>query len=231
MIYSIPACISIRAAAKLFLSGNMDLSYNYPIGTAEKILLEIIDLTIEEVLIIIDDNTYGNIADVKYIPQFGKLENVGKITHYFKDNGTSCADYSQLGFYLKHDIKSSLGANVKFGETHGKASASLGLVLCEQKKICPSSFTHAFYSLNKDQQTELLKKLLFRIPIIQITLKNSRLGQFNGYEPMQILQHSTMLRRGQCLRYIFKTLSTYNDTNLINRINNIVWEEDEVKNA
>ena len=49
MSCSIPAQISIRAAAKLFIAGSMDLSYNYPAETAEKILLEVLDLSIEEI--------------------------------------------------------------------------------------------------------------------------------------------------------------------------------------
>ena len=168
MSYSVQTQVSIRAAAKLFISGEMDLYQNYPLQITEKILLEILDLSIDEILNIVDNNLYGTVADMKYIPQCGKLENVIKVPHYFMDNGTACADYSQIGFYLKQDIKSSLVANVKFGETHGKAASFLGIVECENKKICPSSFTYAFCSLDTDQQNELLVNYYLEYPSFKL---------------------------------------------------------------
>ena len=78
------------------------------------------------------------------------------------------------------------------------------------------------------KKKELLKRLLFRIPIVQIILKNSQDAPFNGYEPLKQVQSSTMHRRGQCLRKIFKTLSAYSNSNLKMRINNIIWKEVEV---
>ena len=225
MGYSVITCITPHAAAKLLISNEIDIVSDIPHNIAVKILDELLDLKIEECLSIIDFNTYGDIADIKYIPQFGKTETLIHVPRYFIDKGQTSVDYPQLGFYLKPDINASLMANTKFGENHGKAMALLGLTDCINKRIVPSAFTNAFCSYDKDKQNEIIIKLFFRIPIVQIILKAASKNQVNGYLPMQALMDSTRRRRSQCLRAIFKLLLSYDNDELNRRINNIIWED------
>ena len=115
MGYSVTTSITPHAAAKLLLSNEIDITYNIQQDIVEKIFDELLSLTIDECLSIVDSNNYGNIADIKHIPQFGKIETLIRVPQYFVDKGHSSVDYPQLGFYLKPDINASLVANSKFG--------------------------------------------------------------------------------------------------------------------
>jgi len=225
MSFSISTAITPHAAAKLLISNEIDISSALPLESSTKILDELLNLSIEECLSIIDQHPYGNVADAKSIPQFGKIETLRHVPHYFIEKGQTCVDYPQLGFYLKPDIHASLSANTKFGENHGKTVSLLGLAQCVNKRICPSALTNAFCSYSPEMQINIITKLFFRIPIVQILLSSSFASRTNGYLPMQTLMKSTQQRRSQCLRAILKTMSSYNNGKLTRRINNIVWED------
>ena len=225
MGYSVLTSITPRAGAKLLISNEIDIMSNIPYNLTVNILDELADLTIKECLSIIDTNNYGKIADIKYIPQFGKVDTIFRVPYYFIENGQTSVDYARLGFYLKRDVNASLGANTKFGENHGKAASLLGLTDCIATRIVPSTFTNAFCSCDKDKQNEIALKLFFRIPIVQIILKSASTSLTNGFLPMQTLKDSTRHRRSQSLRAIFKRLLVFNDEDLNNRISNIIWED------
>lgn len=224
MSYWIEAAITPKAAAKLLLSSEIDITGRWKADAAQKVFLELLELPIEDILKIIDCNSYGNIADIKFIPQFGKVDTVIHVPYYFESQKQSSADYPQMGFFLKKDISATLVANTKFGENHGKAASILGLANCVNKRIVPSVFTGAFCELNSEIQKAVLRKLMFRVPIVQIILKTATEGICNGYEPMAQLKESTMKRRGQCIRTILKELKEYEHAELSARIENIVWE-------
>ena len=224
MDFFVQATITPKAAAKLLLSGEINLDAIWNEQTSKKVFDELLTLSIDEALDIVDRNTYGALADVHYVPQFGKLETVTDVPSYFVDTGTRCADYPQLGFFLKPDVNASLVANTKFGENHGKAAAILGIANCINKRIVPSALSYGFMDLNQDEQKEVVKKLLFKIPAVQIILCSAKNGVVNGYDSLALLKESTMRRRSQCLRAIFRILKEYNHPTLNNRIENITWE-------
>ena len=221
----VEATITPRAAAKLLISGEIDISANWTFNTAKRILDELLLLTVDDLLSIVDRNNYGDIADIKSIPQFGKIETVMCVPLFFVQKGEACTDYPQMGFFLKKDITASLAAKTKFGENHGKAASVLGIARCVDRRICPSGLSRAFCSYSNEQQRELVVRLFFKIPIIQILLKASAQSQINGYAPMTQLKDSTMKRRSQCIRAILRTLNEYKNPDLNTRISNIVWED------
>ena len=225
MGYLVEAAITPKAAAKLLISGEIDILSDWNVNTARKVLDELKALSIDEILSIIDCNCYGDVADVKHIPQFGKTETIAKVTCYFVAQGQCCADYPQMGFYLKQDVNATLVANTKFGENHGKAAAILGIAACVDKRIVPSALTKAFCSMGEREQEEVLNKLLFRVPVVQIILKAASNQKVNGYAPMEQLKESTRHRRGQNIKAILKTLNTYQNDELDRRLKNVVWEE------
>jgi len=217
--------ITPRAAAKLVLSGEIDLLEKWNTIAAQDVLLAISKLSVTDILGIVDSNLYGNVADPKSIPQFGKLETIPKVPSIFLDQGLLCIDYPQLGFYLKRDVNATLVANTKFGENHGKVATMLGLIGCVKKRFVLSSLTEAFYIADDELKNQVLNRLWFRIPIVQILLKMAKDNIVNGYIPMQQLKESTMHRRGRSVQSILNYLKTYNDNNLTKRIENVIWKD------
>lgn len=226
MDFSVQAYITPKATAKLILSGEINVEGSWTSNSAQKVLNEILTLSIDDILKIVDSNQYGKVADVRDIPQFGKIDTIINVPSYFVDNGNCCADYPQLGFFLKKDAMATLVANTKFGENHGKAASILGIASCVHRRIIPSALTYAFTDMNYEQKEEIIRRLLFRIPIVQIILHAANNGIVNGYDSMTQLMDSTRRRRSQCLRAIFRILKEYNNADLSARIDNIVWEDE-----
>ena len=85
--------------------------------------------------------------------------------------------------------------------------------------------TSAFYSI-ADINTKLVivRKLCFRIPIIQALLNSARYGKVNGYSLMTHLEKSTQIRRAICAKMILRELETFQDPELSRRIRNVSWE-------
>lgn len=225
MKYSINAAISPHAAAALMISDEIDLSSSWAASTSEIVLTQLLKLQISEILSIVDNQEHEESADIKDIPQFGSIEMLIRVPYYFIQTGQSVVDYPQLGFFLKNDIDASLEANTKFGENHGKGAAILGLVNCKGTRFVPSSVTNSFCTRTEAQQAEIIKRLCFRIPIVQLIISNAKSGMVNGYYPMREYSESTRHRRGQCLRAIFKAMREYNNDELNYRLDNIIWED------
>lgn len=229
MAYPIRASITPKAAAKIIISGELDLDEQWGIDEATLVLDEIAALQVSECLSVVDSHMHCKTADVKYIPQFGKIEKIMEVPLCFKEMGTSSVDYPQLGFFLKKDVMAKLDANTKFGENYGKGAAMLGLVNCKSNRIVPSCLTQAYCELPYDKQKNLIQKLYFRIPIIQILLSASKYGETNGFSPMTLLKESTKKRRGQSVRGILGVLKELGSSELTERIDKIIWETSEVE--
>ena len=227
MRYSVATAITPRAAARLLISNEMDPAHCVSGQAAAQILDELAKLPIDECLSIVDNNKYGDVADVKGIPQFGTIETLMRVPHFFSDKGVLISDYPQMGFYLKNDISASLGANTKFGENHGKTMALLGIIQCANCRFSPTALSDAFCKCSNEEKQQIMARLFFRIPIIQIILKNASVSEFNGFYPMCQLMESTRHRRGFNLRAIFEELQKLNHKELSRRIENIVWTDCE----
>lgn len=226
MNFSVTVNITPKTAAKLLLSGELDLASNLSLECVCNILNELMRLSTKELLGIVDNSRYGNDADVRYIPQFGKIDTIAEVPTYFEKYGNRCADCPQLGFYLKNDLSATLVANTKFGENHGKAASLLGIVDYQDNRFCPTFLTSAFCTFSKEDQQKILSKLFFRVPIIQILLRAARNNPVNGYSPMYQLSSSTRVRRGYNIKGILNFLKELADPELMSRIDNIYWEDE-----
>jgi len=224
MSYPISASISSSAAAKLVITGDISLDTQWPDLQADTVLFELCKLSADDLLFLADQSSYCEIADIRGVPQFGKIETLFNVPSCFSELGISSVDYVQLGLFLKKDVTSSLNANRKFGENHGKAASFLGIVNCINSRFIPSSLTFAFCALDQKMQNEVIKRLLFRLPIIQILLRAAKDLEISGYAPMALLKESTKKRRGQSVRAILSFINTLNNPALSSRINNIVWK-------
>jgi len=222
---SIRSYITPRSAAKLLIADEIDLLTNWSNKEAKSILDALLNLSMDEILSIVDTNCYGKIADVKFIPQFGKLETVLLIPKLMHVRGKNNLDYAQLGLLLKNDPYATLEANTKYGENHGKVAAMTGVVTNMGSRIVPSSLTRPMVELySEEEQRAILCRLLLRIPIVQILLKHAKHGMVNGFDPMSELRESTRLRRSTSVKAILTELRTLEDKVLIERINNIFWK-------
>lgn len=227
MGFVVHADITPRAAARLLLSGEIDLAGLWLPAVVGKTFDELLELSMDEILQMIDHNPYGQVAEVRHIPQFGKLDTVMRVPYYFVHTGQTRSDYAQLGFFLKNNITASLSANTKFGENHGKAAALIGIADCVDKRIVLSALTDPFCALDHEKQEMIFTRLLFRIPVVQIILRQAAQAPVNGYDAMAQLGPSTRTRRGQSLRSIFHQLRSYHDASLNARLDHVFWEESE----
>lgn len=221
----ISAKISSKAAVRLLIMNEIDISAYWQTKHADALLEELYNTDISEFLRIIDSIEPQTIFDSTDIPQFGSLETLIRIPETMISKGIDGLSYTQLGFFLKGDIKAKQSANSKYGETHGKGACQLGLAECQKSKIHFGALTNAFHAIeNKDRQLRIAKLLCFRIPIIQMLLNKAREGKVNGFNPMSSLEESTQRRRAICIKMVLKELRTLENLELSKRIDNIYWD-------
>lgn len=222
---SIKSYITPRSAAKLLIADEIDLLTAWSNKETKYILDSLLKLSTDELLSIVDTNRHGIKADVKYIPQFGKIETILCIPRMMYEKGKNNLDYAQLGLLLKNDPYATLDANMKFGENHGKIAAMTGIVTNIEHHIVPSSLTKPLVELySEDEQYEILRRLFLRVPIIQILLRAAKTGPVNGYSPMEELKESTQKRRSTSIKAILAELRELDDVLLNERIDNVVWK-------
>ena len=225
MIFSVPANITAKTAAKLFISGEMDLDTQWSFQTTQQILNEVLNLSIEELLQIVDQHKWGTQADVRYVPQFNNIDIFLKVPECFSKMEQNCIDFAQLGFCLKNDPAARLDANYKFGDNYGKPICTIGLANLTTGHINYSSITEVFCSLDELTKRKLVIRLFFRMPVIQMLLKESATKEYNGYSPIEHLKKSTRERRAASIRKILLWLHEEESEALDERINRIVWNE------
>lgn len=228
LAFTVQANITPKAAVKLVLTNDIQLNCYWHNTQAMAILTELLDMSIDEFLAIVDCISPWEQIDSATLPQFGSLETVLRVPEILVQKGVDGFTVAQLGFYLKGDINATQGANAKFGENHGKGASFLGLACHEDGKICFSALTGAINHVTSyADRYAIAQRLCFRIPVVQTLLHNARYGKINGFAPMSYLKESTQLRRAQCIKLIFKELRTLSHPELTARINNIYWEINE----
>lgn len=224
MIFSVPANITAKTAAKLIISGEMDLDTQWSFQTTQQVLNEVLNLSIDELLQIVDQHNWGTQADVKCVPQFGKIETIIKVPTCFSKIEQNSIDFAHLGLCLKNDPAGKLSAHMKYGENHGKVTSLIGLTNPTKGHINYSPITDVFCSLDEATKRKLVIRLFFRIPVIQILLKEAATKEYNGYLPIQHLSPSTQIRRGSSIKSILWWMHEEESDILDTRINRIFWE-------
>lgn len=224
MKYSVQAAITPEAAAKLIITNEIDLSESWSYEQSNAVVNSLLQLEVDDIIHIIDGKE-DTFLDTDKIPQFGSIDSIEKVPFVISNTGIRYLSYAQLGYYLKLDVNAKMEANIKFGENHGKGAALIGLAECENSKFSCSSLSIGFCKLDdQNDRRKLIIKLYFRIPIVQMILRHSAKGKYNGYDTMNSFSESTKKRRGQCLRKIFKSFRELNNTELNHRLENVYWE-------
>ena len=224
MSFTIPVEITPHAAARLVIQNSIRLAQNWCVEQSQLVVNELATMPIQEIIDMIDNVPIGTYT-TNEIPQFGSASALVKVPFLIHNEGSSGLNYAQLGYMLKKDLYAKMDANIKFGENHGKGATLLGLVTLNNGRFYCSSLTAGFCSMKDEKkQSMLIKRLYFRIPIVQAILKEAKTQSVNGYSFMSGMTISTQKRRGQCLRGIFREFAELNIPMLTERISKIHWE-------
>lgn len=136
------------------------------------------------------------------IPQFSEEKDIYKVLRVLIDSGLDNMTYEQIGAYLC-PVDAKYEARRKYGETHYKFAAQLGLT----KKKRPLSATEigvAYYLLESDEERQaLMNRLVFSIPFVQHAILKAKDGHL--YMPdylAEFLAPSTVARRRSNMRKI-----------------------------
>ncbi len=139
---------------------------------------------------------YGISFDISHgdVPQFSNLEDcVYKVPLLSKDCGIDGITYNEMGYMLrtKHGEE---GADTKYGENQSKTAAQMGLCAIVCSRIYASCLGVAFGNLDKEEQRNLIPKLVLFIPYI-LNLYASNAKYFDVLNSVSFLSESTQKRR------------------------------------
>lgn len=198
----------------------------WPKGQAERFFDILLSTPILDILSTIDYATHTESLMTEEMPQFAEAPDVLYSAVATVCNcGKEAVSYEDLGYYLIREDRKPL-AYRKYGENYGKGASYLGLLCYKPGRFYKSALSNAYIDfLTTEQRKKLQTILLLRIPLIQELLWKARESKYNGYDSMRMFSKSTMLRRGQCPRWMMTALHRLKDAELDKRINNVFWQE------
>ncbi len=138
----------------------------------------------------------GICFDISYgdVPQFSNFEDcVYKVPQIIRDCGIDGISYNQMGYMLRTKPRKE-GADTKYGENHSKTAAQMGLCSIVYSRIYASHLGVAFGNLEKENQINLIPKLVLFIPYI-LNLFASNAKYFDVLNSVSFLSESTQKRR------------------------------------
>lgn len=208
-----------------FYDSSICLNDSWPEAQAEAFLQLLADASFDELLDITDRIVRPCPLDTERIPQFADTSQIDQVVHTLIGCGETSLSYRDLGYYLlrseHHD-----GAYAKYGENHGKGASVMGLACNNPGEFSCSALTQAYEDLaDASLRKQLRLRLYLRIPLLQELLYRAKDEKFNGYDLMRMFSRSTMIRRGQSPRKLFKELHATGHAGLQLRIARIYWQE------
>ena len=218
--------VSSKTAIELFFLNKIDLSLPWSKEQSERFLDILISISVPSVLSIIDSSDHELPLLTETIPQFAEAPDViDNAVSTVCNCGKEMVSYEDLGYYLIREDRKPL-AYRKYGENYGKGAAYLGLLCNSPGSFTKSALSSAYIEyLSPDQRSVLQTILLMRIPLIQELLWKAKKTKYNGYDSMRIFSKTTMIRRGQCPRWMLPALLKLKCEELDHRISNIFWQE------
>lgn len=161
-----------------FLIGKLDLDYlstNYSTDEKEKcittLVSSLLSTSISRIRELLASEPFTNEVSAANIPQFSNFATAVIYLPELLLISSTQLTYREMGYSLFSETKSD-GAAEKYGQNHGSLARQLGLASIkkvEHKNIyCPTPLTAKYCQLEQGPKMELLQRLCFRIPIIQI---------------------------------------------------------------
>lgn len=208
-----------------FFDGSLLLNGTWPDGQAESFLQMVLETPYEDLLKIIDQLEHTTPLDTEHIPQFADTVQIDSTVQILVGCCESHLHYADLGYYLLREERNH-SAYAKYGENHGKGASLLGLACNVPGEFACSVLTQAYTNIaDAEIRRQLRCKLYLRIPLLQDLLYRAKTEEYNGYDSMRMLMLSTMRRRGQSPRKLFKELYATGNIELQKRIDRIFWQE------
>ena len=218
--------VSPETAVEMFFLNKLDLSMPWQNNQPERFLDLLTAFNISEILSIIDSADHTALLASEEIPQFAEAPNViDSVVSTICNCGKDSVGYEDLGYYLIREDRKTLTYR-KYGENYGKGATYLGLLCKSPGSFKESALSRAYIEhVPSDQRQAFQTKMLLRIPLIQELLWRAKDAKYNGYDSMRMFSMSTMIRRGQCPRWMLPALRRLKCKELDRRIDNIFWQE------
>lgn len=161
-----------------FLLGNLDLDYlsaNYQRNEKEKCITTLVNsllnTPISRIISLFSSEPLINEVSAANIPQFSNFATAAIYLPELLLNSQARLTNREMGYSLFSETKSD-GAAEKYGQNHGGLAMQLGLASItkiDRKNVyCPTPLTAMYCQLEQAEKMDLLQRLCFRIPIVQI---------------------------------------------------------------
>ena len=219
--------ISVKGSTviRLYFEDELDLSSGWTYKQAQQLLLGIEQTDVSDILKIIDSSEPYMGVSSNDVPQYGSFSSLLKVPEIIAQKSMISVRYELLGFCLLNDMSASKNANIKYGETHGKGAAHLGLVLLTDDGLRPSVLTVPFVDIKDEEwKSSCVRKMLLRMKVIQNVLRDAKDQRVRVFDYLGDLAQSTKIRRAACLKFISKELRQLNCSELSLRLDNVIWE-------
>lgn len=174
---------------------------------------ELKSYTVQEIIDIIKENFVEHPISSADITQFSDFDDAVYNAPYLTiASRESDIGFIQMGYMLLKSPKKD-EAYIKYGENHAKTAAQIGLCYVQRGKINPSYLGVSFFSLYKEEQKELMPKLLLYIPLIQnFYALNRDTERLQSY--FSLLSESTQARRRSNVKTLINCVGKYIDYEL-----------------
>lgn len=165
-----------------FLVGKLDLDFlsaNYKPAEKEMCIITLIDALINtpisKIRLLLLSEKITTEVSATNIPQFSNFASAVIYLPELLLVSYVPLTYRELGYSLFSETKSD-GAAEKYGQNHGNLAMQLGLAsiakIGSRKGFCSTPLTAQYCQLEQTKKMELLQRLCFRIPIIQIAARS-----------------------------------------------------------
>lgn len=181
-----------------------------PMGMCDVVLKYLRMYSVPEIINIIQEKQKEFDITPSDIPQFSNYEDaVYKVPYLTVASGLTDISFTQMGFMLINTPKKD-GAYMKYGENHAKMAAQMGLCNVQKGKINLSYFGCLYSKLSKEEQAEMVPKLLLYMPLIHNFFASGMdKDLLNKY--FSTLSESTQKRRMSNVRTIINYVGKYID--------------------
>lgn len=188
-----------------FLTGKLDIDYlsaHYRTDEQERCVATLVNAllctSIPAIRKRLSSETFLQEISPANIPQFSNFATAVIYLPELLLNSESQLTYREMGYSLFSDTKSD-GAAEKYGQNHGSLAIQLGLAstrkVCRKNVFCPTPLTVAYCQLDYTSKMELLQRLCFRIPIIQLAASSELPAEVIDECLQKNLAKSTYIRR------------------------------------
>lgn len=172
------------------------------------ILNELKALSVQEIIEILKNDYEEFKISTSEIPQFSSFEDVVfRVPYLTIASRETNIPFIQMGYMLL-TIPKKDGAYFKYGENQAKTAALIGLCAVRKGKINPSYLGIAYTRLTKDEQKDIVPKLLLFMPIIQnFFVMGMNVEQLREY--FSLLSESTQIRRWSNVKTLINTVGKF----------------------